>query len=94
MVNFLPQQFLIYRIIAGQPPLVCKKQTMGYAGHGEFGNREVHFFRSQLDGLIHIVDTEMFADEAKKVFGPAGDDDLTAFLIHKSAPALVLKSRA
>src|ERR1700755_2881736 len=56
---------------------------MGYACHSEFGNREVHLFGSHLHGLVHIVDTEMFADEAKKVFGPAGDDDLTAFLIHK-----------
>src|ERR1700761_1961497 len=61
-----------------------KKQAMGYPRYGKLWYGEIHLFCSKLHSLIHIIDAEMLAHQAEKMFGPSGDDDLTALLVNKS----------
>src|SRR5580658_8394967 len=63
---------------------MCKKKAMRYACHGKFGDGDVQFLADYLDGLIHVIDAQVLADEAQEVLRSSGNNDLTLLLVQKA----------
>src|SRR5258708_40259314 len=76
VIDLLPENVQVYRIVTGQPPLMCKEQAMGNAGYGKFRKRNIHFLTGQLNGLIHIINAKVLPYQAEKMLGPSRNNDL------------------
>src|SRR5882757_4567252 len=62
---------------------MSKEKPMWNAGNRKFRYRYIQLFTYKLNGLVHIIDAEMFSYQTKIVFGSAGNNDFTFLFIGK-----------